>query len=57
MVSIAAACGLLLGAAGTREFAAQTAMDPKVAAFRRLVTAKLDPAMPDGATSVAIRLH
>jgi len=56
-IAHAVACGLLLGAAGTREFAAQTALDPKVAAFRRLVRAKVDPAMPDGAALVAMRLH
>jgi 2-methylcitrate dehydratase PrpD len=56
-VSIAhcVAVALLFGKAGLREFSEAVVADPAVAALRRLVTAKLDPAAPVGSATVSVR--
>ena len=50
------ALGLLVGAAGVAEFARETVFRPDIAKFRDKVHAELDPAMPDGAARVTVRL-
>ncbi|MGY3614499.1 MmgE/PrpD family protein [Bradyrhizobium sp. USDA 10063] len=50
------ACGLLIGAAGTAEFARETVFRPDVVQLRQKVMAELDEAMPDGAARVSVRL-
>jgi len=51
-----AAVALLFGAAGLAEHSRGTTDDPRVAAFRAIVGARLDPAMPKGAARVEVRL-
>jgi 2-methylcitrate dehydratase PrpD len=50
------ACGLLVGAAGVKEFGRETVLRPDVAKLRQKVRAELDSSMPDGAARVSIRL-
>ncbi|MEQ1615764.1 MAG: MmgE/PrpD family protein [Hyphomicrobiaceae bacterium] len=49
------ACGLLLGAAGVREFAEPVVSDPIVAAMRAITNCELDSSLPDGAARVIVR--
>jgi 2-methylcitrate dehydratase PrpD len=51
-----AACGLLVGAAGTAEFSAEAVSRPDLVALRQRVRAQLDGEMPDGAARVTVRL-
>jgi len=53
----AVTCGLMLGAAGPHEFSATMAMDQAVIHMREKVTARLDPALPDGACRVTVTLN
>lgn len=53
----AVACGLLLGSAGPREFTPVVVDDPAVVAMRAKVSARLDPAMPDGAALVHVTMR
>ncbi len=48
------ACGLLLGAAGVREFAEPIIFDAGVVGMREKVRAELDTALPDGAARVIV---
>jgi 2-methylcitrate dehydratase PrpD len=50
-----AACGLLLGAAGVREFSEAVVFDSAVVRFRQIVRAQLDAGLPDGAALVTVR--
>jgi len=50
-----AACGLLLGAAGVREFSQTVVFEPAVVRFRDKVRAQLDASLPDGAALVTVR--
>jgi 2-methylcitrate dehydratase PrpD len=50
------ACGLLLGTAGVLEFSHETVFRPDIARLRQKVRARLDDAMPDGATRVTLHL-
>ncbi len=50
-----AACGLLLGAAGVREFSEAVVFEPAVVHFREKVRAQLDAGLPDGAAQVTVR--
>lgn len=51
-----AAVAFLFGAAGLAEHSRETTEDPRVAAFRAIVGARLDPAMPKGGARVEVRL-
>jgi 2-methylcitrate dehydratase PrpD len=51
-----AAVAFLFGAAGLAEHSRETTDDPRVRAFRAIVSACLDPAMPKGAARVEVRL-
>jgi 2-methylcitrate dehydratase PrpD len=50
-----AACGLLLGKAGVREFSEAVVFEPAVVRFRDKVRAQLDASLPDGAALVTVR--
>ena len=50
-----AAVAFVFGAAGLNEFANETVHDPAVAALRARTRARLDPASPRGAATVAVR--
>ena len=49
------ACGLLLGAAGVREFAAPVVFDAAVVAMRAKARGELDRSLPDGAARVIVK--
>ena len=53
----AVACGLLLGAAGPREFTPDVVDDPAMAAMRAKVRPRQDPVLADGAAHVRITLQ
>jgi 2-methylcitrate dehydratase PrpD len=51
-----AACALLLGVAGVREFSEATVFRPDIVALRQKVRAAPDASLPDGAARVTIQL-
>ncbi|WP_426536121.1 MmgE/PrpD family protein [Bradyrhizobium sp. McL0615] len=51
-----AACALLLGSAGVREFAEATVFRPDIVSLRQKVRAALDASLPDGAARVIVQL-
>lgn len=52
-----AAVALLFGAARLDQYSREATDDPRVRAFRAIVSARLDPAMPKGAARVEVRLR
>lgn len=51
-----AACALLLGSAGVREFADAIVFRPDIVSLRQKVRAELDASLPDGAARVIVQL-